>query len=219
MSPVRALLALSASLLTPAAAQPPQYPFRNPDLPAEERITDLIGRLTLDEKIACMANRASVPRLGVKGSPHIEDYHGVAQGGPSNWGHRNPTPTTQFPQAYGLGHTWDPDLLKRVAAQEAQEARYLYQSAKYDRSGLIVRAPNTDLAGDPRWGRTEETDGGAPFLVGRLATAFTRGLQGDDPRYWKTAALLKHFLANRNEDGRSSSPSNLDERICGAEYA
>src|SRR5262245_61823823 len=95
-----AVFTLTAGLGVAAAfAQPPQYPFRNPDLPAEERITDLIGRLSLQEKIACMANRAAVPRLGVKGSPHIEGYHGVAQGGPSNWGHRNPTPTTQFPQA------------------------------------------------------------------------------------------------------------------------
>ena len=112
--------------------------------------------MTLDEKIDCMANRASVPRLGVVGSPHIEGYHGVAQGGPSNWGQRNPTPTTQFPQAYGLGATWDPELIRQVAAQEALEARYLYQSAAYKRSGLIVRAPNADLARDPRWGRTEE---------------------------------------------------------------
>ena len=143
-----------------------EFPFQNPDLPAEERITDLIGRMTLEEKIDCMANRAAVPRLGVVGSPHIEGYHGVAQGGPSNWGRRNPTPTTQFPQAYGLGATWDPELVRRVAAQEAQEARYLFQSAKYNRSGLIVRAPNADLARDPRWGRTEEVYGEDPFLVG-----------------------------------------------------
>ena len=132
--------------------------------------------MTLAEKIECMGMRASVPRLGVVGSPHIEGYHGVAQGGPSNWGQRNPTPTTQFPQAYGLGATWDPGLIERVAAQEAQEARYLYQSAAYNRSGLIVRAPNADLARDPRWGRTEEVYGEDPFHVGALATAFTRGL-------------------------------------------
>ncbi len=203
----------------PAVRSGYSYPFQNADLPAEERISDLIGRMTLDEKIDCLALRAAVPRLGVKGSPHIEGYHGVAQGGPSNWGRRNPTPTTQFPQAYGLGSTWDPELLRRVAAQEAQEARFLYQSPKYDRSGLIVRAPNADLARDPRWGHTEEVYGEDPFLVGTLATAFVRGLQGDDPRYWKTAALLKHFLANSNEDGRSSSSSNFDERLWREYYA
>ncbi len=175
--------------------------------------------MTLEEKIDALAVRTSVPRLGVVGSPHIEGYHGVAQGGPSNWGQRNPTPTTQFPQAYGLGATWDPDLVRRVAAQEAHEARYLFQSRKYDRSGLIVRAPNADLARDPRWGRTEEVYGEDPFLVGALATAFTRGLQGDDPLHWKTAALLKHFLANSNENGRSSSSSNFDERLWREYYA
>jgi beta-glucosidase len=205
----------------PFAAETPatQYPFQNPDLTREERVSDLIGRMTLDEKIDALATRASVPRLGVVGSPHIEGYHGVAQGGPSNWGRRNPTATTQFPQAYGLGSTWDPELVRRVAAQEAQEARYLFQSKKYQRAGLIVRAPNADLARDPRWGRTEEVYGEDPFHVGTLATAFTRGLQGDDPRYWKTAALLKHFLANSNEDARERSSSNFDERLWREYYA
>jgi beta-glucosidase len=215
-------LLLAAVLGAPVlafAAETDAFPFRNPGLSAEERITDLVSRLTLEEKIDCMAGRAAVPRLGVVGSPHIEGYHGVAQGGPSNWGQRNPTPTTQFPQAYGLGETWDPDLVRRVAAQEAQEARYLFQSAKYNRSGLIVRAPNADLARDPRWGRTEEVYGEDPLLVGTLATAFVRGLQGDDPRYWKTAALLKHFLANSNENGRSSSSSDFDERLWREYYA
>jgi beta-glucosidase len=221
---VRASLAvlLASVVVAPStafAADPETLPFRNPDLPAEERITDLISRLTVDEKIDCMAGRAAVPRLGVTGSPHIEGYHGVAQGGPSNWGQRNPTPTSQFPQAYGLGETWDPALVRRVAEEEAEEARYLFQSAKYARSGLIVRAPQADLARDPRWGRTEEVFGEDPFLAGTLATAFVRGLQGDDPRYWKTAALLKHFLANSNEDGRTSSSSNFDERLWREYYA
>ena len=54
-----------------------QYPFQNPDLPEEERVTDLIGRMTLEEKIAVLGWGAAVPRLGVEGSPHIEGYHGV----------------------------------------------------------------------------------------------------------------------------------------------
>jgi beta-glucosidase len=175
--------------------------------------------MTLEEKVGALAWRAAVPRLGVEGSPHIEGYHGVAQGGPSNWGRRNPTATTQFPQAYGLGATWDPELVRRVAAQEAHEARYLYQSPEYDRAGIIVRAPNADLARDPRWGRTEEVYGEDPFHVGTLATAFTRGLQGDHPRYWKAAALLKHFLANSNEDDRVRSSSDFDERLWREYYA
>ncbi len=218
--PPRVVLPLLLALVTfPSMSAAESFPFQNPELPAETRITDLISRLTLEEKIACMERSASVPRLGVKGSPHIEGYHGVAQGGPSNWGRRNPTPTTQFPQAYGLGSTWDPALIREVAAQEAEEARYLYQSEKYRRSGLIVRAPNADLARDPRWGRTEEVFGEDAYHVGTLATAFTRGLQGDDPRHWKTAALLKHFLANSNENGRESSSSNFDARLWREYYA
>ena len=116
-----AFLLLAAVILAPAhlvsQGSAADYPFRNPNLADEERITDLISRLTLAEKIDCMGSRAAVPRLGVIGSPHIEGYHGVAQGGPSNWGQRNPTPTTQFPQAYGLGATWDPELIRQVAAQ------------------------------------------------------------------------------------------------------
>ena len=208
----------SSSFVAPSLSAE-DFPFRNPNLPDEERITDLISRLTLEEKVDCMGPTASVPRLGVVGSPHIEGYHGVAQGGPSNWGQRNATPTTQFPQAYGLGATWDPELITRVAAQEALEARFLYQSPTYKRSGLIVRAPQADLARDPRWGRTEEVFGEDPFLVGAMAVAFSRGLQGDDPKYWKTAALLKHFLANSNEDKRSSSSSNFDERLWREYYA
>ncbi|MFT3831550.1 MAG: glycoside hydrolase family 3 C-terminal domain-containing protein [Opitutaceae bacterium] len=212
-------LGLAAACAAVAVSAATMLPYQNPDLPAAIRIDDLISRLTLEEKIDCLARSASVPRLGVKGSPHIEGYHGVAQGGPSNWGHRNPTATTQFPQAYGLGETWDPEIVRAVAAQEAEEARYLYQSPQFARAGLIIRAPNADLARDPRWGRTEETFGEDPFLVGSLAAAFTRGLQGDEPRYWKTAALLKHFLANSNENGRESSSSDFDARLWREYYA
>ena len=136
-----------------------------------------------------------------------------------NWGQRDPTPTTQFPQAYGLGETWDPDLVRRVAAQEAQEARYLFQSGRYGRSGIIVRAPNADLGRDPRWGRTEECYGEDPYLAGTMAVAFVRGLQGDHPRYWQAAALLKHFLANSNEDGAQQSSSDFDERLLREYYS
>ena len=204
-----AALFLSAVALN---AQNP-LPFQNPDAPMEARITDLLSRMTLGEKIDCLGTRPDVPRLGVKGSPHIEGYHGVAQGGPSNWGQRNPTPTTQFPQAYGLGATWDPELIRKVAEEESIEARFLFQSPKYNRAGLVVRAPNADLARDPRWGRTEESYGEDAFHVGTLAAAFVRGLQGTDARYLRTASLTKHFLANSREDLRESSSSNFDERL------
>lgn len=196
-----------------------KYPFLDPALPPDRRIDDLLGRMRLDEKIACFGTHPKVPRLGVAGSDHIEGYHGVAQGGPSNWGRHNPTPTTQFPQAYGLGSTWSPETVRRVAEQQAIEARALFQNPDYSRGGLVVRAPNADIARDPRWGRTEEVYGEDPFHVGVLATAFARGLQGDHERYWLSASLLKHFCANSNEDGRTSSSSNFDERLFREYYA
>lgn len=153
------------------------FPFRNPDLPIEARITDLIGRMTLDEKIGNLSFTPGVPRLGVVGTNISEGYHGVAQGGPSNWGKRNPTPTTQFPQAYGLAATWDPALLQRVAANQATEVRWLFQSEKYKRSALVVMAPNADLARDPRWGRTEETSARIPSSAARSP----RLLRADSP--------------------------------------
>lgn len=196
-----------------------KYPFRDPTLSPERRIDDLLTRMHLDEKIACFGTRPEVPRLGITGSPHIEGYHGVAQGGPSNWGRRDPTPTTQFPQAYGLGSTWDPELVGEVAAQLALEARALFQRPGAPRGGLVVRAPNADLARDPRWGRTEEVYGEDPFHVGTLAVAFSRGLQQEGSGPWLAATLLKHFCANSNEDGRTHTSSDFDPRAFREYYA
>jgi len=207
---VLAPLAFNASAHKTTAAGY-DHPFQNPDLPAEQRIDNLLSLMTLDEKVECLGTNPSVPRLGVKGSPHSEGLHGLAQGGPSDWGRRNPTTTTIFPQAIGLAETWDEDLVRRVAAVEGFEARYIFQ--KYGRAGLVVRAPNADLGRDPRWGRTEECYGEDPFFNGTMASAFVRGLQGDDPRYWQAASLLKHFLANSNENGRGHTSSDFDERL------
>jgi beta-glucosidase len=154
----------------------------------------------------------TIPRLGIVGTNHVEGLHGLALGGPGGWGGRGlVTPTTQFPQSHGLGQTWDPELLRQAAAEEAYETRWAYN--KYHKGGLVVRAPNADLSRDPRWGRTEESYGEDPFLVGTLATAYTEGLQGNDPKLWMTSSLLKHFLANSNEDGRDGSSSNFDDRL------
>ncbi|MFO1475510.1 MAG: glycoside hydrolase family 3 C-terminal domain-containing protein [Verrucomicrobiota bacterium] len=209
-----ALLA-SAALVVPARATTNSfvYPFLNPDLPVEERISNAVSLMNTDEKVAFLRFRAGVPRLGIPPLGSVEGLHGLAMGGPSNWGKRNPAPTTIFPQAIGLAETWNPALLKRVAAAEAYEVRYMAQSPKYHRGGLVVFAPNADLGRDPRWGRTEECYGEDPWFNGTLVTAFVQGLQGDDPRYWMTASLLKHFFANSNEDGRDSSSSNFDEQL------
>src|SRR4030042_5566560 len=149
-----------------------QYPFQNPDLPAEERINNLLSIMTLDEKVTCLSTDPSVPRLGIKGSKHVEGLHGLALGGPSNWGSRNPMPTTIFPQAIGLAETWDTAMLRLVGMIEGYDVRYIFQSNKYHRGGLVVRAPNADLGRDPRWGRTEECYGEDPYLNATLVTAF-----------------------------------------------
>jgi beta-glucosidase len=204
-----------------------QYPFQNPSLPAEQRIDNLLSLMTLQEKIDALGTDPDVPRLGVHGSGHIEGLHGVALGGPGGWGRvfpkgvrpgtpgvrplNEPLKTTQFPQAVGLGETWDPALLRKAAAEEGYEARYIFQSD--NRGGIVVRAPNLNLERDPRWGRSEESYGEDPFLVGTMGVAFVKGLQGNDHRYWQTASLLKHFVAYSNETNRGGSSSNFDARL------
>ena len=186
--------------------------YNDPSAPVEARIDDLLKRMSVEEKIDAFSTNPTVPRLGVVGTGHVEGLHGLALGGPGSWEGRGLTviPTTTFPQSRGLGQTWDPALLSQAAAQEAYETRYAY--GKYHRGGMVVRAPNADLSRDPRWGRSEESYGEDPLLVATMATAFTKGLQGDG-KYWMTASLLKHFMANSNEDGRGSSSSNFDEQL------
>jgi beta-glucosidase len=207
-------LAMVSGLARAAKAQA-DYPFRDTKLSDDQRIADLQGRLTLDEKVNLMTDHPKIPRLGLVFSGQVEGLHGLALGGPGGWGGRGrtPLPTTTFPQEKGLGATWDTELLKKIAAVEGYEARYDYQNPLYDRGGLVIRAPNADLSRDPRWGRTEESMGEDPYLVGSMTVAFARGLQGPDPKHWLSASLMKHFLANENEDTRSSSSSDFDERL------
>ncbi|HEX3251665.1 MAG TPA: glycoside hydrolase family 3 C-terminal domain-containing protein [Pyrinomonadaceae bacterium] len=201
------------TFLTSYPATPQQYPFQNPDLPIENRIDNILSLMTLDEKIECLDTNPSVPRLGIKASGHVEGIHGLTQGGPGKWGRPLTIPTTTFPQGIGLGETWDKDLLHDVGSVEGYEARYVFQSPKYHQGGIVIRSPNADLGRDPRWGRTEECYGEDAFLNGTLVVSFTKGLQGDDPKYWQAAALMKHFLANSNENDRDKSSSDFDERL------
>lgn len=196
-----------------------QYPFQNPQLSVEERIDNIISLMTLDEKISCLSTNPSVPRLGIKGTPHVEGLHGLAKGGPSNWGSRDPMPTTIFPQAIGLAETWDTSMLHLAGQSEGYDVRYAFQSKRYHKGGLVVRAPNADIGRDPRWGRTEECYGEDAWFNGTMAVAFIKGLQGNHPKYWQTASLMKHFLANSNENGRDSTSSNFDERLYHEYYA
>lgn len=197
----------------PTASPANEYPFQNPDLPIEQRIDNILSLMTIDEKIECLDTDPSVPRLGIKASGHVEGIHGLTQGGPGKWGKPLTIPSTTFPQGIGLGETWDKELLHDVGAVEGYEARYVFQSPKYHQGGIVIRSPNADLGRDPRWGRTEECYGEDAFLNGTLVVAFTKGLQGDDPKYWQAAALMKHFLANSNENDRGKSSSDFDERL------
>jgi beta-glucosidase len=196
-----------------------QYPFQNLNLPVEERVKNIISLLTPDEKVACLSTNPSVPRLSIKGCNHVEGLHGLARGGPSDWGKRDPITTTIFPQAIGLAESWDPEVLKQAASIESYEVRYIFQSPKYKKGGLVVRAPNADIGRDPRWGRTEECYGEDAWFNGEMVVAFVKGLQGDDPVYWRTASLMKHFLANSDENGRDSISSNFDERLLREYYS
>jgi beta-glucosidase len=192
-----------------ALGQQPHYPFQNPDLPVEQRIDNLLSLMTVEEKINCLSTRTAVPRLDVPNIGSSEGIHGLVQRG----GRGEPITTTQFPQPPGLGATWDPDLVRQAAGVEGFEARFVTQTSKYNRRVLQLWGPQSDLARDPRWGRSEEVYGEDPFLNGTMAAGFVKGLQGDHPKYWQAAALLKHFLANSNEDHRNVSTSDFDERL------
>lgn len=197
-----------------AISQP--YPFQNIDLSDEERLDNLISLMTLEEKLDNLSSRpAGVPRLGVKGTKIVEGLHGLAFSGPANWAVKGEgeAPTTTFPQAIGLAQMWDPELQEQIAAWEAYEARYLAQNENFGKAGLIVLAPNADLGRDIRWGRTEECYGEDAYLASVLTVAYVKGLQGPHPRYWRTASLMKHFLANSNENNRFTNSSDFDERL------
>jgi beta-glucosidase len=215
-----------ATAQTPAQTQY-QYPFQNPNLSIEERVTNIISLLTPEEKIDVLGANyylgrnppPSLARLGIHGYNQTEGLHGLARG---RAGSPNAFPTTTFIQSIGLGETWDPEILQKAAAVEAYEARWLNQTQRYSRGGsvsLIIRAPNADLGRDIRWGRTEECYGEDAFLNGTLTAAFVRGLQGNDPKYWQTASLLKHFLANSNENDRMRTSSDFDERLLREYYS
>lgn len=206
---------LYAFLLISINLKAQEHRFFDHTLDVETRIDDLLSKMTLEEKVSALSTDPSVPRLGVKGSQHLEGYHGIVMGGPANWAPKgnNQIPTTQFPQAYGMGATWNIDLVEEMGEVQSIEARYIFQSQEYNNGALIMRAPNADLGRDPRWGRTEEVFGEDPFLVGEISLAFAKGLQGYHPKYWRTASLLKHYLANSNEDGRDSSSSNFDDQL------
>ncbi|MFC9948736.1 glycoside hydrolase family 3 C-terminal domain-containing protein [Streptomyces pratensis] len=178
-------------------------PFRDPQLSFSLRTDDLLGRLTLDERIAMLHQFApAVERLGL--GPFRtgqEALHGVAWMGPA----------TVFPQAVGLGATWNDDLVRRIGEAVGNEVRA--KRAQDDRVGLNVWAPTVNLLRHPLWGRGEEGYSEDPALTSAIAVAYTRGLRGDDPRYWRTAPVLKHWLAHNNETDRDTASSSVRPRV------
>lgn len=204
---------LAVSLVSAARADTPP-PFRNPDLPVAERVTDLLSRLTLEEKISqTMMGSVAIPRLNIPAYDWWnEALHGVARTGIA----------TVFPQAIALAATWNPELHHRVADTIATEARaknnQLLDSPKSDGGtkryqGLTIWSPNINIFRDPRWGRGQETYGEDPYLTSRFAVAFVKGLQGDDPHYLKTVATVKHFAVHSGpEPLRHAFDAKVGER-------
>jgi beta-glucosidase len=183
-----------------------QYPFGNSALSIEERVADLVGRLTIEEKISLLHELApAIPRLGIKKYYHgNECLHGVVRPGKS----------TVFPQAIAFGAAWDPDLIFDVATAISDEARAKHHSlGDYPGShnGLLTFwSPTVNMARDPRWGRTAETYGEDPFLTARTGVEFVKGIQGDDPRYLKAVSTPKHFVGNNEEHNRFRCQTDID---------
>ena len=194
---ISAVICVVSLCLLPVQAQtPPDQSapdYLNPRLPIDKRVDDLVRRLTLEEKISQMMNKSvAIERLGIPAYDWWnEALHGVAYAGTA----------TVFPQAIGLGATWNEELIHRIAGAISDEARAKYNDAIKNNQrkrfyGLTFWSPNINIFRDPRWGRGQETYGEDPFLTSRLGIAFVKGMQGDDPRYLKTIATPKHYAVH-----------------------
>ncbi len=174
----------------------------------EERATDLVSRLTLEEKQSLLGNNmAAVPRLGIKGyNVWSEALHGVLAGANPSVGLPGPT---SFPNSVALGSSWDPALTEWMASAIAEEARAIFQTGT---KGLTFWSPVVEPVRDPRWGRTGESYGEDPFLAAEMSRGFVRGLMGSDPKYLKAVPTAKHYFANNSEFDRHVSSSNMDSR-------
>ncbi|HEU4795528.1 MAG TPA: glycoside hydrolase family 3 C-terminal domain-containing protein [Pyrinomonadaceae bacterium] len=193
LTAVLCLIVIGSPALTQESKPESGAPYLNPELGLDQRVDDLISRLTLEEKVSQMMNAApAIPRVGI---PQYdwwnEALHGVAFSGVA----------TVFPQAIGLGATFNPPMVNRVATVISDEARAKYHEAQrqgnYNRFyGLTFWSPNINIFRDPRWGRGQETYGEDPYLTSRLGVAFVKGLQGDDPKYLKVVSTPKHYAVH-----------------------
>ncbi len=184
--------------------------YKDPDVPLEKRVDDLVSRLTLEEKVSQMMNDApAISRLDIPAyNWWNEGLHGVARAGLA----------TVFPQAIGLAATWDTDVMLRVAAAISDEARakhheFVRRGQRGLYQGLTFWSPNINLFRDPRWGRGMETYGEDPYLTGRMGVSFIRGMQGNDPKYLKVVATPKHYAVHSGpEPDRHAFDAVIDER-------
>jgi beta-glucosidase len=198
---------VGAALLSVTSAQPPAPLYKDSAAPMEKRVDDLVSRMTLAEKVSqLMSDAAPIDRLGVPGyNWWNECLHGVARAGRA----------TVFPEAIGMAATWDTDLLLHVSTAISDEARakhheFVRRGKRNIYQGLTFWTPNINLFRDPRWGRGMETYGEDPYLTGRMAVAFIKGLEGDDAKYLKTIATAKHFAVH---SGPESSRHTFDARV------
>jgi len=206
------LVPLQLHAQQPSNGQP--FPFMNPALPIDQRVSDLVNRMTLEEKVSQMRDHAdAIPRLSVpKYDWWNEGLHGVAFAGYS----------TNFPQVIGMAATWDTSLVHRMGETISTEARAKYNQAMREDHhemffGLTFWAPNINIFRDPRWGRGQETYGEDPFLTGRMGVAFVTGMQGDDPKYLKLVSTPKHYAVHsgpepsRHQFNVDVSPHDLED--------
>lgn len=206
--PLAAIVLLTAFVLPASAQDKPLY--LNSDAPLDARVADLISRLTLEEKAILLDHRGpTIQRLGIRSDQWNQCLNGV------KWDR----PTTLFPTCIAMSATWDTALVHQIATVLSDEARAIYNgwhidpNAPGEHKGLIYRAPVINIGRNPYWGRNHEAWGEDPFLTGRMAVAYVRGLQGDDPRYLKLAATLKHYAVNNVEAGRTGLSATVSERM------
>ncbi len=185
-------------------------PYLDPGLPVEKRVADLISRLTPEEKAILLNHRGpAIERLHIRADQWNQCLNGV------KWDR----PTTLFPTCIAMAATWDVNLVHETAKALSDEARAIYNgwhidpNAPGEHKGLIYRAPVINIERNPYWGRNHEAWGEDPFLTGRMAVSYVRGLQGDDPRYLKIAATLKHFAVNNVETDRMALNAVVPERM------
>jgi beta-glucosidase len=199
---------LLAAPLVVSAQTGTSQPWFNPALSPSERIEPLIAQMTLAEKASQLVNQArAISRLGIPAyNWWSEALHGVARNGEG----------TVFPEPIGLAATFDPALIQEMGTAIGTEARVKYDMAGGDRDahgiyqGLDFWSPNINIFRDPRWGRGQETYGEDPFLTAKLGAAFVRGLQGDDPKYFRTIATAKHYAVH---SGPESTRHTVDVKV------